>query len=82
MCWQEIYGFALVLLGFGSGAAVGPLVAIIPIRLAEDFQILVLFVLLVFPILLLVFVTRDWYLLVFLHVLLYFVRKPTIYIGF
>ena len=26
--------------------------------------------------------TRDWYLLVFLHVLLYFVRKRMIYCGF
>ena len=34
---EEFHGFASVLLGLGSGAAGGRLVAIIPIRPAEDF---------------------------------------------
>ena len=37
MYWQEINGFALVLLGFGSGATGGAQVAIIPIRTSKDF---------------------------------------------
>ena len=43
---------------------------------------LVLLVFLVFWRFLLVFVTLDWYLLVFLHVLLYFARKLMICYGF
>ena len=72
----------MVLLGLGSGAIGGPLMPKYQSEHPKTSKILVSLVLFVFSKFLLVFVSPDWYLFVFLHVLLDFVRKPMIYYGF